>query len=364
MRIGITVDALSSPLTGIGRYTWELCKGLEGNKAIADLAYFDGLVWHKAPRRLGESSRRPRLRLLRTWQRRVSQRECRNRLVHGTNYFLPDMAETGVITVHDLSVLLYPDSHPAARVARFEKMFSNSLARASHIITDCETIRQEVLDFTGLPTERVTAVPLGVSAAFQRPVEEVYVRVLRELIGRDIEDYVLCVATFEPRKKIDAAVAAHLLMCERTGRRIPLVLVGASGWKNHALHDVMEAGQRRGSLIVLGYVADEYLPALYSGARLFVYPSIYEGFGLPPLEAMACGTPTIVSNRSCLPEVTKGAAMLTDPDDVEEFSRAIERGLYDDLWREDAVQKGRIVAKNYSWTRCIDRTLRVYAMAP
>ncbi len=138
------------------------------------------------------------------------------------------------------------------------------------------------------------------------------------------------------------------------------MLVGAKGWANDHLHALIKGEEDRGRLIMLGFVDESDLPTLYAGACLFLYPSIYEGFGLPPIEAMACGVPAIVSNRSCLPEVTRGAAMMIDPDDIDALSAGIERALEDDIWRNAAIGAGLAVAAHYSWDRCIDKTIGVY----
>lgn len=359
MRVGITVDSLSTNLTGIGRYTWELCQGLTRDPRI-DLAYFLTDHWHADPVGLltGTARRRSRLpRLIRPWRARHG---FDARLIHGTNYFLPQQAEAGVITVHDLSIYLYPETHPIERIRDFEKQFGHSLERALHVITDSEATRRDLIAQLSYPAEKVTTIHLGVSARFKPIASDMLAPHLHRIFGGDVGPYILSVATFEPRKRIEAAVLAHARFCDRTGRDIPLVLVGAKGWGNERLHVLIEGEQRKGRLHMLGFVPDTDLPSLYAGAALFVYPSVYEGFGLPPIEAMACGVPTIVSNRSCLPEVTRGAAMMIDPDDVDALSLAIERGLDDDIWREHAIASGLIVAAHYSWARCVDKTVDVY----
>jgi glycosyltransferase involved in cell wall biosynthesis len=359
MRLGLTVDSLSSNLTGIGRYTWELCSGLAQHPAIADLGYFRFNQWISDPECFilgdGRKSRLPGF--IRQWQ---AQRGFQNRLVHGTNYFLPRMADSGVITVHDMSVLLHPETHPIARVRDFEREFVRSLERAMHVITDSEATRSELITHMGYPAEQVTAVHLGVSENFRPQDDNQLAEPLQRIFGEAIGEYILSVATFEPRKRIEAAITSHARFCDDTGRTIALVLVGAKGWGNEGLHELIEKEQARGRLIMLGYVAEADLPVLYAGARLFLYPSVYEGFGLPPIEAMASGVPTIVSDRSCLPEVTRGAAMMVNPDDTDALSGAIERGLDDDKWREAAIQAGLEVAAHYSWQRCIKETVNVY----
>ncbi|WP_426265188.1 glycosyltransferase family 4 protein [Sphingomonas sp. PWP1-2] len=360
MRVGITIDALSTNLTGIGRYTWELCQGLQNNPLIDDLTFFLGEHWHANPAGLltGQARRRSRVpKVIRRWSTNVG---FKSRLIHGTNYFLPPLAEAGVITVHDLSIYLYPETHPVERIRDFEKRFASSLERTTHVITDSEATRVDLIRHFSYAAAKVTTVHLGVSDAFSPCDASALVAHREKIFDRPIGDYILSVATFEPRKRIESAILAHARYCDRTGRDIPLVLVGAKGWGNDSLHALIEHEQRKGRLIMLGFVGEGDLPMLYAGAKLFLYPSVYEGFGLPPIEAMASGVPTIVSNRSCLPEVTRGAAMLIDSDDLDQFERAIEQGLDDDNWRERAIRAGLAVANHYSWGRCVDETVDVY----
>jgi glycosyltransferase involved in cell wall biosynthesis len=360
MRIGLTVDSLSPQLTGIGRYTWELCQRLMRQEGIADLGLFRFDEWVGDPKPFLLDTRPRRKWLPRVIRKSVARRGFRNRLVHGTNYFLPPHAESGIITVHDMSVFLHPETHPPERVRTFEREFSVSLQRAAHVITDSEATRREMIDHLGVSPDRVTCVYLGVGSHFRPRRDEETRQHVAAILGNRAGDYMLSVATFEPRKRIEAAILAHADMCDRLNWDIPLVLVGARGWNNEALHDLIEREQSYGRLIMPGYVSEQELPYLYAGAKLFVYPSIYEGFGLPPVEAMASGVPTIVADRSCLPEVTRGAAALTDPDDIDRFSRCMEECLLDDNWRESAVKAGRDVAALYTWDRCVAETTAVY----
>lgn len=362
MRLGITVDSLSPHLTGIGRYTWALCQGLVDDPSIDDLAYFRVDRWLSNPEGLVAGTARRRSRLPRFARKWAMRGQFKQRLIHGTNYFLPDFAESGVVTVHDLSIYLHPETHPVDRIRDFENRFASSLERAAHVITDSEVTRQDLIAQLSYPADKVTTVHLGVSNRFRPSDRAALEPQLRRIFRRPIRDYILSVATFEPRKRIEAAIHAHAHFCDRTGMDIPLVLVGAEGWVNESLHALIASEERKGRLLMLGFVAEADLPALYAGARLFVYPSIYEGFGLPPIEAMACGVPAIVSNRSCLPEVTRGAAMMIDPDDLEGLSAAIEQALVDDIWRDGAIGAGMAVAAHYSWKRCVEKTIGVYRM--
>lgn len=360
MRVTLCVEALVGQLTGIGRYTSELWRGLSRREDIEGLQFLfgDRLIGDPARLLSGSTFRQDGApaRFLRKWR---AQRATRASLVHAPNYFLPPLAAGGVVTVHDLSVFHYPDSHPAARVRAFEQRFWQSLACADHLITDCETVRAEVIDFVGFPADRVTAVPLGVSDAFRPVPLEQRAQVLKRH-GLPLAGYGLSVSSLEPRKRIDALLSAWRLLPSTVRRRLPLVIAGAAGWKNDQLHARIEDAVREGWAILLGFVPEADLPAIYSGASLFVYPSAYEGFGLPPLEAMACGVPSIVAASSCLPEVTKGAALLVDVEDVTAFSAMILSGIEEEQWRKDAISGGIQVAALYSWDRCVDQTVAVY----
>jgi alpha-1,3-rhamnosyl/mannosyltransferase len=359
MKVGLAVDALSPQLTGIGRYTWMLCQLLGQHPSIDDISYYRFDSWVRAPGAFLASPKPRSLRIPRKIRKIVSRRKFRNRLFHSPNYFLPPDAERPIVTVHDLSVFHFPDMHPVERVLDFEKQFARSIAAAEHIITDSDFIRNELAAFAGIAPDRITAVPLGARAGFCRAPREGGERILRKHGLADVK-YVLCVAALEPRKGLEQAIRAFDDYLDRSGDAAVLAIVGPQGWNNVALHDLLDLSERRGRVKHLGYVPEDDLPILYQNAALFLYPSMYEGFGLPPIEAMACGVPTIVSNRSCMPEVTQGASMLVEPEDIGAFSRAIERGLMDDNWRRQAVEAGLRVTSSYTWERCCDETIDVY----
>jgi glycosyltransferase involved in cell wall biosynthesis len=362
MDVLLCVDALEPQLSGIGRYTWELCKGLAQHEGISSLSYLAGSALVKdpatlmLPKRLRSRRRIWPARLLRRWE---SERALRTKLVHGPNYFLPAHAETGIITVHDLSVFLYPETHPPSRVRAFEKLFGSSLRRAAHIITDTETVRRELVETCSVDARMVTAVPLGVDPRFKPRSREEIAAVLNRWRLRP-GAYGLSVSTFEPRKKIANLIAAWRRLPASLRQGFPLVLAGATGWQNEKLHEQILNGEAEGWLRHLGFVTDSALPELYAGAALFLYPSVYEGFGLPPIEAMASGVPTVVSDRSCLPEVCGNAARYVDPDDEEGFTSLIEDALSDPKWRSDAMQLGLKHVQAFTWGRCVEGTVSVY----
>jgi glycosyltransferase involved in cell wall biosynthesis len=364
VRVALSVDALSPQLTGIGRYCWELAQRLPGARGVQSVEFYVGSARIADPASL-LVARRPRPRWVRRLLapvRRMQRRGVASSsadVVHAPNYRLPDWAERGVVTVHDLSVFKFPEMHPAERVALFERDFQRTLDRASQIITDCETIRNEVIELTGLPQSRVTAVPLGIGAEFRPLSEAERMPVLRKH-GLPLTGYGLTVSSLEPRKRIERLLMAWSQLPARLRERYPLVIAGAKGWSNDALRSSIAQAHSEGWAIPLGFVSDADLPAVYAGAALFVYPSIYEGFGLPPLEAMASGVPTLVAAASCLPEVTKGAARLVEPEDVDRFAAEIAESLENEQWRSEAISRGIHVAGGYSWQNCVDQTVQVY----
>jgi glycosyltransferase involved in cell wall biosynthesis len=364
VEVTLWVDALQPQLSGIGRYCWELCKGLPRHPALDRVHFYGRGTLLDRPEELlsGGVTRRRRPRWLRRWTRWSDRRRLAGSLFHGPNYFLPPFVERGVVTVHDLSVFRFPETHPAERVKQFEREFDSAIARAAHVITDTETVREELLQSCSLPADRVSAVPLGVDPAFRPRPRETLAAPLAAF-GLAPGAYALCVSTLEPRKKIGELLAAWRRLPPPLRDRFPLVLAGGAGWRNEAVLEDIARGTAEGWLRHLGFVPEADLPLLYAGAALFLYPSTYEGFGLPPLEAMASGVPVVVSSSSCLPEVCGSAALYCRPDDPDDLFEAARRGLEDSAWQSSASALGLDRAAAFSWQRCIDGTAAAYSRA-
>jgi glycosyltransferase involved in cell wall biosynthesis len=366
LKLILSVDSLSPRLSGIGRYTYEIASRVTQPEYKIDMVrFYNSGNWIKDPNSLliesaatSQKSKKKKFKYPR-WVKKIYLKQVfKNSIFHAPNFFLPSQVENGIITVHDLSVFKFPETHPIERVRQFETLFNLTLQNTGHIITDTETTRQEVINYFSWPENKISAVHLGVSKAFF-PHE---LSQLSSLSNYKLtaNSYTLCVATIEPRKRIAELINAYKLLPQNLRLQFPLVLVGGTGWRSESIHNSIKDAQQAGWLHYFGFVPESDLPTIYAGARLFVYPSTYEGFGLPPIEAMASAIPVIVSNQSCLPEVTKGAALTIDPNDLAAFSENLKKGLLDEDWRETAIKNGLNVASQYRWEDCVKNIVNVY----
>ena len=276
-----------------------------------------------------------------------------------THYFVsPRLPCPAVVTVHDVSYAKAPElfSRRDRSLLRFVR---GSVRRAQRVIAVSEFTRADIVDVYGLDSAKVVAIPNGVGDQF-RPLADASDRVrMRFGINRP---YLLCVGALQARKNVPLAIEAYARM---TGRGTDCELVVAGGDKGGRL-DVLEAILRTrltGRVHLLGHVEDDELPALYSGARALVFPSLYEGFGLPALESMACGTPVIASNTTGLAEAVGEAGLTIDPSSVEELADAMRSVLNDEALRDRLVAAGRAHAANFTWARTAAATAAVYRAA-
>ena len=374
MKIILSVNAIKPPLTGIGRYTWELANRVPNMQGVESVRFFSGGRWvnnigallDQSPVKLAALRRLLRNPVAVAAYRWSSPLLLRHRLrafsdhlYHGPNYYLPPCAGPAIATIHDLSIFCCPQFHMPERVDFMQREIQIALGRANFLITDSEFIRQEIIKFFDWPEDKVRAVPLGVAEEYcPRDFDET-VGVL-EKFGLAFGSYTLCVATIEPRKNIGTLLSAYEALPQALRNRYPLVLAGGYGWRSEAIHRRIEQGQRQGWLLYLGYVSETDLPLLFSGARGFVYPSLYEGFGLPVIEAMASGLPVLISNRSSLPEVALGAALIVEAEDVQAMTESIRVLLEDDQWRDVAAKRSLVVGAQYSWETTARETVDIY----
>lgn len=383
MKVILSVDAVRFPLTGIGRYTWELARNLPMIDSAPNLRLFSGGRFiDRLPGDSGLTGTADAgggagisLRFRRVFQNSslavrahrtsLSMRQaralrgCEDAVYHGPQFYLPRFGGPSVATIHDLSVYNWADCHPPGRARMIRGEIKLAIERASMLITDSEFTRREVADFFRLPLDRLRAVPLASSEAFRPwPIDQLEPVLCR--LGLQAGSYCLFTGTIEPRKNIDTLLDAYEALPEQVRDRWPLVLCGYEGWRSGQLHSRIEKGTRQGWLKYLGYVSGEDLPKVVAGARLFAFPSLYEGFGLPLLEAMASGVPVVCSNSSCLPEVAGDAAAMCEPKDVDALKGLLTMGLEDEAWRKNARDRGLSRAALFSWRRCAEETAAVY----
>lgn len=289
---------------------------------------------------------------------RAAARWGRFDLVHEPNFVPVRTHLPTVVTVHDLSVLLYPEWHPADRVAFHGRHFRAGVESAGHVIVVSESVRREAVRELGLSADRVTAVANGVGGQFRPQSAETVEAVHWQygLTGR----YLLAVGTIEPRKNVGTLLRAFCDLPAAVRERCPLVLAGGWGWKSDADRELFETEARHKGAVHLGYVRDEDLPGLYAGAAALLYPSFYEGFGLPPVEMLACGGGVIASTAAAVREVVGGHAVLLDPHDLEGWRDAMRRVATEHGYLDESRRGGAAHAARYTWDRAARQTLAVY----
>ena len=375
LRVAINAVPLRSPLTGIGQYIVRLMEAIEARGDVRT-RYFYASHWGRkavaSPMSGIDDMKRAVKKVVpypymvsRAAQRLMFEggvRLFRPQLYHEPNYVALPFDGPLVVTVHDLSFVRHPESHPRERLEHLARYLPQTLERATHVITDSETVRREAIAHFGLDATRVTAIHLGVAPAFA-PHTLAGTRATLVKHGLEHGRYILSVGTLEPRKNLAAAIRAWAALPEATRAGVPLVVAGMKGWLSESLEQLISRLEAKGVIRFLGFVAQEELPALYAGALAFVYPSRYEGFGLPVVEAMASGVPVITSDASCLPEVAGDAALLVAPDDEGALGRALERVAHDAPLRADLVARGLARARHFTWARCAEETVSVYRAA-
>lgn len=381
MRVIFNVDAITAPLTGIGRYALELARGLARHREIEALKLYSAYRWVDDPEHaLHANATIAAVRRnvpfktfaleaytqLRSALFRLHTRGLGGWLLHTPNYVLMPFDGPALTTVHDLSWLNHPETHPVERVRFLDRHLPRSLEQASAVLTDSRFVADEIATKLSVPHAKLRVVPLGVDAAYRPRAADELGATLRKhaLEGRA---YLLVVATQEPRKNLARLARAYAALPGSLRARHPLVIAGGRGWLNAELERALAPLEARGEARRLGYVAEDELPPLYAGAYAFAFPSLYEGFGLPLLEAMASGVPALTSNRSSLPEVARDAhgeiALTADPLDEDALRAGLERLLEDADWRAAAAARGPRHARAYTWERCVDETLAVYREA-
>jgi alpha-1,3-rhamnosyl/mannosyltransferase len=389
VKLILNAEALRPPITGVGNYTYHLLEQYLQGDLVDEVHCFSGTDWRSGDEQFAFTSNlkaldetggkrtvglaiaqlraaigvipgaKPLYSMIMDRRFERTANAIPEGVYHETNYILKPFAGACVTTVHDLSHIRYPRYHPQHVIEWLDRHLAPSLARADCIITVSNLVRDEVLEHFDVPEHKVRTVYEGVDAGY-RPRDPDQTAQLLSQYGLSHKQYVLLVATLEPRKGIDVLLDAWALLPIDLRRQFPLVLTGSSGWRNAAIVERISALTEEGTVRHLGYVPASALPVLFSGAAVFSYPSVYEGFGLPVLDAMSSGVPVICRAGTSMAEFAQGACVLCDTGEPQELALALESLLQSASARDEWGAKGLRQAAQFSWQRCASETAQIY----
>jgi len=372
MRFALDGKPLDEPKTGVGHYTFELARSLA---LIAPSDEFT-LVAPKSETNSTDADYRDRANNLH--ERRVRPGWLNWRwwsvglplylrwhpfdLFHGTNYDIPLWnSRPTVVTVHDLSLLLHADMHESDLVRRGRRRLPWMLRTATMIVTPTEAVKRELSEHLRVAPDKVAVTPEAPRSIFKKVELAETIETGKRLGITD--DFILFVGTIEPRKNLIRLVQAWEEILQTTDRSPQLVIAGKMGWLNDELMAMVRRSSFRNRICFTGYLEDTDLRALYSSCSVFVYPSLYEGFGLPTLEAMACGAAVVTSRIPAIVETVGSAASFVNPTDINELAAAIVKLLRDKQARETLSRLGQEHARQFTWERTARATMEVYQHA-
>ncbi len=283
-------------------------------------------------------------------------------IYHATDFVLPPTYKNTItlVTVHDLSFVHVPETTPPTLKAYLDRVVPYSVRRANHVIADSQATKTDLMTIYQIASEKISVLYSGVEPIF-RPIKDPNeINAVRQKYHIGSKPYLLSVGTIQPRKNYVRIVQAlHIL--RSAGYDVELVIAGGKGWLNEPFYQIIRDKKLNDAVHLIGYADDTDLPALYSGALMTLFPSLYEGFGFPVLEAMACGTPVITSNISSLPEVAGQAAILINPYDIEALAQAIITLIEDSAYREKLIKAGYSQAQKFTWERAAHQLAQIYA---
>jgi len=362
VRVGLDAHMVGGQETGNETYVKGLVDGFKTRTDVDVLVYTAGAPWTEPSSHLRFQrlvSPNPYVRLgfelpLRSLGQRLD-------VLH-VSYAGPIWSASPlVLTVHDICYATNPEWFSARDLRMLSANVSRSIGKAAQIITDSENARRQIIEHYQVPEAKIAAIPIGPGAAAQ-PIELEEARAEVTALGLDANrPYLLVVGNLQPRKNLVRLVDAFKVVVEDRGHDVDLLVVGPSHYR--ADDAFQAAGRVAGRVRFTGYVTDLQLAAYYRCSRAFIFPSLYEGFGLPALEAMSHGVPVACSNAGALPELCGDAALLFDPLSVEAMVEAIDRILTDNDLRRTLSAAGVARARQFSWTKTAELTLDVYRTA-
>jgi glycosyltransferase involved in cell wall biosynthesis len=373
-RIGIDATPAVAQGGGIGRYTRELIKAAVAHETAFDYRLFTARI--PAARRFPgalpvanhvthRAAALDERWLYRLWHRMgvplpVQAFTGRIDLFHSPDFVLPPVSRgiPTLLTVHDLSFVHYPQTFTPSLVAYLNRVVPRSVGRATHILADSEATRADLVAIWDVPADNITVLYGGVDQAFKPVTRGQTLAAARARYQLGAAPYILSVGTLQPRKNYELLIRAFSQVADKFPHQ--LVFAGGRGWLDDAIEVEINRHALADRIRLLGFVADEDLPALYSGAQLLAFPSLYEGFGLPVLEAMACGVPVLASDASSVPEVAGDAAMLLPPADEAGWARGLVELLANPDLRVRLVAAGFRRARQFTWRRAAAQLGDVY----
>jgi glycosyltransferase involved in cell wall biosynthesis len=377
VRIGIDLSLVPGERTGGGQYSYQLAAALarvDRRHSYRLYPVFYYIVHPDYPR--SEFPASPRMRLAFRhlpsslvrwlWRAEGSARVKewllgRVDVVHSTTFCIPPMSTRKrlVVTIYDLSFVTHPEFHMEANVRHCLAGTREAIERADAILAISEHTRQDLVERMGASPSRVVVTPLAHDSSLRRVTDPARLDEVRRRYGLP-ERFILFVGTLEPRKNIARLIEAYAALPGTVRRQTGLVIAGGKGWLSDTMRDEVTRRGLGDCVRFIGYVRPEDIAALYSLAAVFAYPSLYEGFGLPVLEAMACGTPVLTSNLSSLPEVAGDAAFLVSPTDRGAIADGLHQLLDDAALAATLTARGLEWSARFSWDRCARETLAVY----
>lgn len=282
-------------------------------------------------------------------------------LYHASDFVLPPVRRAAsLLTVHDLSFLTVPECAEAGLRRYLSRVAPRSIARADHILADSESTRRDLVRLLGVPADKVTVVYPGVEPRFRPSDDPAALARVRQRYGLGDGPFVLGVGTLEPRKNWPALIRAWAQLRRATGLPHRLVLAGGKGWLYDGIFQAAAASGLQEEIIFTGFVDDADLPALYAAAAVFAFPSLYEGFGIPVVEAMACSTPVVCADNSSLPEAAGDAALLVAAEDEQQLAQALQQAIEDIPLRDELRTRGLAQARRFTWEASAQTLWAVY----
>ncbi len=387
MKIVVNTNSLLTPLTGIGQYTYQLCKALREIDASDRYTYYYGFFSPELFRSDGnKADASPEQRKInfykqmKNWLKKIPVigkfgRDLRTAANFGKQwltgerhdlYFEPNFiplrevfARRTVTMIFDLSVILHPEWHPEERVKIFKRQFYKGLKKADRILTATQFIKGQIMEHLKIPADKITVTPISCNKDIFCPrTAEERSAILSKL--KVPKQYIVFVGSVEPRKNILGLLRAYAKLDANIRDQVGIVFCGPEGWKNEEVFSFIQENGLMKHITRLHYISDDDLSAVYSSALALVYPSFYEGFGLPPLEAMSSGCPVIVSEIPPHREVCGDAALYADPKDPDAIAAAIRKVFEDGALRANLKEAGLRQSQKFSWETAARQTLDVF----